>query len=227
MTWRVLQSESRERYLQKFSASEVAIYERWIEMHTSADHHAFLDDLQDYCSIEADMEVLDLGAGTGAVSTMLNHVPGIKLTALEPCPEMLSVLKREPHLAGVTCVQAFCDHPDDQIIFAESSFDIIASRQLFNGLYDPLAALRNCYHWLKPQGSLIVAEGFYDRDAWKGIWEEEIDQLPLSACRTMATIPYLAEQCGFQVIAVTSMKRTNSMPTTRTPRYLVVAQKSR
>ncbi len=94
-----------------------------------------------------------------------------------------------------------------------------------NGLYDPLSAFTNWHHWLKVGGAVIVLDGLYDRSAWSGTWEEEIDVLPVSACRTTALTPYLLEHAGFSVEAVTFMHQTNAMPSTRTQRYLVVARK--
>jgi hypothetical protein len=41
----------------------------------------------------------------------------------------------------------------------------------------------------------------------------------------MATIPYLLEACGFHVEAVERLAAVNALPTTRTPRYVVVARK--
>ena len=92
-----------------------------------------------------------------------------------------------------------------------------------NGLYDPLAAFRSWRRWLRPDGTVLVIDGLYGRDGWRGMWEEEIDALPLSACQTMATVPYLLEASGFRVRAVQRMATVNALPTTRTPRYVVVA----
>ena len=49
--------------------------------------------------------------------------------------------------------------------------------------------------------------------------------LPVSACETMALVPYLLEASGFQIAAVELMTATNQLTCTRTPRYLVVAIK--
>ena len=98
------------------------------------------------------------------------------------------------------------------------------SRQLVNGLYDPLAAFRNWRHWLKPGGAVVVIEGLYGRSAWSGIWAEEVDQLPMSACQSTAMIPYLLEQAGFHVETSSLMETVNARPTTATARYAVVAR---
>ncbi len=109
--------------------------------------------------------------------------------------------------------------------FRPDSFDLIASRQLANCLFDPLAAFRNWIHWLRPGGTMVVMDGLFDRDAWSGTWDGMVDTLPLSACRTTATVPYLLEQVGFHVDYVGPMVHTNELLSTRTPRYIVAATK--
>lgn len=68
-----------------------------------------------------------------------------------------------------------------------------------------------------------MIDGLYGRDAWRGPWEEEIDVLPLSACQSLATVPYLLESVGFRIAAAELMPAVNALPVTRTPRYIVVA----
>lgn len=225
MPWRIPQNQSRLGYLEKYTAKEVASYDQWITSLTAEDHEAYLQDILDYCPLLPGLKILDLGAGTGALCSVLKRIGKIELTALEPSPEMIRRFQSKPDLADIQCVQAFCDHEQDQTLFPPATFDAIASRQLFNGLYDPLSALRNSFQWLKPNGYLIVTDGFYDRSAWTGIWEEEVDRLPLSACRNIAMVPYLAEQVGFQIVAAKPMTRTNQRPSTRTPRYIIVGIK--
>jgi SAM-dependent methyltransferase len=122
-------------------------------------------------------------------------------------------------------VNGSCDEPRDATLFAEAQFDVVACRQVVNGLHDPLLAFRHWHRWLKPGGAVVVIDGLYGRDGWRGAWEQEIDALPLSAVQTMATIPYLLESVGFRIEAVQRMAAVNALPTTRTPRYVVVARK--
>jgi hypothetical protein len=59
-----------------------------------------------------------------------------------------------------------------------------------------------------------------------GRWEEEVDVLPPAASHSIASTPYLLEACGFQIEAVERMTAVNALPTTRTPRYVVIARKT-
>lgn len=223
MNWRISQAESRQRYLQKFDAAEVESYDTWIRQLVPDDLSACLEDLQEVCELRAGMKVLDAGAGTGAMCLVLNAIRDLHLTALEPSPAMINCLRQKAGLSEVETVQGFCDATADRDLFAAASFDVIVSRQLFNGLYDPLAAFGNWRFWLKPGGTVILVDGFYERSAWSGKWAEEVDQLPASACQSLAMAPYLLEAAGFRIATVHLMSRTNARPSTRTKRYLVVA----
>jgi ubiquinone/menaquinone biosynthesis C-methylase UbiE len=224
VNWRGTQAESRQRYLNKFDAAEVERYENWIRQLTPDDERACLQDIAAGFHFQPGMSVLDVGAGTGAMCQTLLHIPQLQLTALEPAPAMIAVLKSKPQLSSVR-VQGFCDAPSDREHFAAATFDAVVSRQLMNGLFDPMAAIRNWICWLKPQGTVIAIDGFYDRSAWTGPWAEEVDVLPMSACRSMAMAAYLMEHAGLTVTSVSMMEATNARPSTRTPRYVVIATK--
>ena len=225
MTFRGTQLESRARLLAGYGADEASKYDSWIATLTDEDHDACVADMTRYFQFREGMSVLDAGSGTGALCRALVRLPGIEVTALEPCPAMIDLFKAKRDLQHIHVVPGFCDHPDDALHFASKSFDVIASRQLTNGLFDPLAAFRNWHHWLRPRGGIIVMDGLFDRSAWEGTWEGVVDTLPLSACRTTATVPYLLEQVGFTINFVGPMHSTNSLASTRTPRYIVVATK--
>jgi SAM-dependent methyltransferase len=225
MKWRGTQSASRKRYIEKFDTEEVDRYESWILQLTREDDEAVLSDISRVFKFRGGMSVLDVGAGTGALCRILSQIPQLFITAMEPSPAMLEKLRTKPELKNVTVVEGFCDSHNDHEYFDDSTFDVIVSRQLVNGLFDPLTAFHNWHRWLKNDGSVIVIDGLYNRSAWTERWEEEIDVLPLSACQTISTIPYLLEATGFKINAVNYMKSTNLIPSTRTKRYIVVASK--
>lgn len=225
MNWRGSQDDSRRRYLRKFDAAEAGRYDAVVGALAREDEDAYLSDLANALPFAAGMHVLDAGAGTGTLTRILVRCPGLGLTALEPAPAMLALLRARPELRGVTAVAGFCDAVADRALFAPARFDVIAARQLVNGLFDPLAAFANWHCWLKPGGAVLVIDGLYERAAWSGAWAEEVDVLPVAACQSTALVPYLLEQSGFSVEAVRLMDAVNRRPSTRTPRYLVVARK--
>lgn len=224
MTWRGDQEACRRRTVEKYDADEVEAYDSLVGTMSREDEDAVLADLDRVVALRSGMRVLDVGAGTGTVSGMLSRIEGLRITALEPAPAMLDRLRSKPGLEGVRAVEGFCDAPGDRTRFEEASFDVIASRQVGNVLFDPLSAFRNWHHWLAPGGAVVLMDGFYTRTSWTGRWEEEADMLPLSCNQSMALIPYLMESVGFLVVAAQPMAATNARPTTRTPRYVVVAR---
>ena len=223
--WRISQAESRRRYLEKFDTAEVDSYDALVGTLAPDDEAAYRADLARVYAFRAGQSILDAGAGSGALAQVLGGVGGLAISTLEPAPAMLARLRGKPSLAEVVAVEGFCDHADDRRHFGAASFDAVFSRQLANGLYDPLAAFHNWFHWLKPGGAVVLIDGLYGRNAWTGRWEEEVDALPLSACQTSATVPYLLEAAGFRVNAVERMAQVNARPSTRTTRYVVVATK--
>jgi len=226
MAWRISQAESRRRYLEKFDVAEVEAYDALVATLSAEDVAAYRADLSSVFPFRAGLRVLDAGAGSGALCQVLRALDGLELTALEPAAAMLARLRSKPALAGVIAVEGFCDHEDDRRYFGAGSFDAIVSRQLANGLYDPLVAFHNWHHWLKPSGAVVLIDGLYGRAAWTGRWQEEIDVLPLSACQTTATVPYLLEAAGFRIDHVQLAHATNARPATRTSRYLVRATRT-
>lgn len=223
MNWRISQADSRRRYLEKFDTAEVDSYDSSVGALSEDDEAAYRSDLAKVCRFGPGQRVLDAGAGGGALCKVLRGFEDLAITALEPAPAMLARLRAKPELRDVETVQGFCDHADDHRHFAAGAFDAIVSRQLANGLYDPLAAFRNWRHWLKPDGTVAVIDGLYGRTSWTGRWEEEVDVLPLSACQTTATVPYLLEAAGFRIAGIEWMHAVNARPSTRATRYVVGA----
>jgi SAM-dependent methyltransferase len=226
MSWRGSQATSRERYRDTYDADEAEQYDALVGHLSREDEDAYLSDLNRVFSFASGMQILDVGAGTGALCQILSRLPGLSLTALEPAPAMLAKLKSKAGLSDIRAVEGFCDAIEDRGLFRQGGFDAIVSRQLVNGLFDPLAAFHNWHHWLVPGGAVILIDGFYGRSAWTGAWQEEVDVLPLSACQTLALAPYLLEASGFRVEVVELMDRVNQLPATVTPRYAVGATKT-
>lgn len=227
MEWNSMRSAARHRYSGKHDSECAASYDQpqGVGFLTPESIAAGLADLSCVLELRAGDRVLDAGAGTGALSRLLARIPGLKLAALEPSLEMLNVLRQNRELAGVRTVEGHCDGPEDRQLFPDASFDWIGSRKVANGLFDPLGAFANWFHWLRPGGRLFVIDGLFGRSGWTGPWAEEVDILPLACCQSRAMIPYLLEKSGFRVEAVEWMSATNSLPGTRTPQYVVVASR--
>ena len=225
MEWQRRRAMARTRYVAKYDATEADLYDVSVGQLSREDEDAYLSDLKHVFQFQPGMEILDVGAGTGALCKILTHLPGLSITALDPSPAMLAKLRTKAELRQITSVEGFCDGIEDLHLFGKAQFHAVVSRQVVNGLFDPLIAFRNWHHWLLPGGAVVVIDGLYGRDGWTGQWEAEVDVLPLSACQTTALTPYLLEVAGFRIDAVELMQATNARPCTKTPRYVVVATK--
>ena len=225
--WQGRREAARGRHAARYDDAESRSYAgiQGLGVLDAAERQACLQDVLAAHPLGPGLDVLDVGAGSGALCSVLAQLPQVTLTALEPSPAMLARLRERPELASVRSVQGHCDQPGDVDLFPAGSFDVVASRQTVNGLHDPLTAFRNWRQWLRPGGVVIAIDGLYGRDAWQGDWAEEVDVLPLAACQSMATVPYLLESVGFRIRTVQRMAAVNLLPTTRTPRYVVVAER--
>lgn len=226
MSWRGSREDWRRRCVEKTDPEEAEAYEALVGSPGPDDEEAYAADLRRVVALRPGMRVLDVGAGTGTLARILLRFPELSITALEPAPAMLARLTGKADLSDVVAVEGFCDGPEDRTHFAEGSFDAIVSRQAVNMLFDPLTAFANWLHWLAPGGVAVAIDGLYERAAWTGRWEEAVDVLPLAACRTTALLPYLLESVGYRIDHVGPMTATNARPSTRTPRYVVVAHKT-
>ncbi|MFN7733509.1 MAG: class I SAM-dependent methyltransferase [Pirellula sp.] len=230
-SWQAARQAAIGRHALRYDANEVAQYRaiRGLGVLDREDQDVYLADMLAIGGVEAVLcaghRVLDVGAGTGVMTKLFQRLPGLELHALEPSQGMYDALVRDPELQSVACRLGGCDQASDCDTYAENSFHAIGARQVCNGLWDPLCAFRHWHRWLRPKGVMIVIEGTYGRDGWRGAWGEEVDVLPLASTQSLATLPYLLEQVGFNVEHVDWMHATNRLEITKTPRYLVVARK--
>ncbi|MBL8811162.1 MAG: class I SAM-dependent methyltransferase [Planctomycetaceae bacterium] len=231
--WRESQREFRERWIAEWSAEKVAAYQLCAGQLDPEQRERHVRDLLEAHSFRDVRRILDVGSGAGTVCEILADLcsqlnqpvdeGGPEFFALEPAPEMLRLLVSRMKQLGipVQAQEGFCDSESDIGHYPPEYFDLVISRQVTNGLYDPLGAFANWKYWLRPGGTVIVMDGLFDRAGWGS----DVDLFPLAATKSLSTVPYLLEQAGFCICSVGMMSSINAHPLTRTPRYLVVAQK--
>ncbi len=96
MNWQMRRAVARERYVAKFNHEEAVAYDTYVGTLSAEDEAAYLRDLQMHVPLCAGMQILDVGAGSGTLSKILSQVAGLSLTALEPAPAMLELLRAKP-----------------------------------------------------------------------------------------------------------------------------------
>lgn len=170
-------------------------------------------------------KILDVGTGTGMLARLLVEL-GYAVTGVEPVRNMLEQAKllTNENKHSVDYVLGDSHEPE---LFAASSFDCVVSRQVVCHFHDPLMVFSNWRRWLSDGGLVVLTDGLWSRADWNN--DEVVDRLPLSCVQTRATLNYLLEKTGFQVIRNEFMDAVNqpskNMDDPNSLLYLIIAQK--
>jgi ubiquinone/menaquinone biosynthesis C-methylase UbiE len=118
--------------------------------------HAYSTNGQDWFSwLEENLplagDVLEVGAGTGALWTRIDHARrGLRLTLTDFSPAMCARLRAIPSAHVVHCDAT-------KLPFAHDSFDTVIANHMLYHLDDPRAALREFSRVLRPGGHVAAA----------------------------------------------------------------------
>ncbi len=127
----------------------MSIVVRWIDQHLYRDYSDHWDDellrrsiLQ---TVEADWDILDLGAGAGIVRQMnfRGHVQ--RVCGVDPDRRVLGNAALDEAKVGV----------GDAIPFAGEAFDLVFADNVLEHLEDPAAVFREVWRTLKPGGTFL------------------------------------------------------------------------
>src|SRR5262245_54397141 len=100
------------------------------------------------------VRVLDVGCGTGELLRRLGQsYPGATLAGIDPVPQMLAVAKGKLSGRGDLRVGYA-----DALPWADASFDVVVSCNMFHYITHPVEALREMGRLLKPGGKLVVTD---------------------------------------------------------------------
>lgn len=94
-------------------------------------------------------EILEVGAGTGRLTTQLIHF-GARLTALDISPQMLEILKKKNSKLKTIVGDA------ESLPFADNTFDMVIAVFLIVHLKDPKIFFDEAYRVLKDGGCLVI-----------------------------------------------------------------------
>jgi ubiquinone/menaquinone biosynthesis C-methylase UbiE len=107
-------------------------------------------------------DLLDVGTGTGFVALIASQL-GHRATGLDLSAAML----REARLHAEECGASVVFKTGDAVAppFDEESLDVIICRHLLWTLREPLVALTNWRRLLRPNGRVVVIDGFWSAQA--------------------------------------------------------------
>ncbi|MBK8027202.1 MAG: class I SAM-dependent methyltransferase [Chloroflexi bacterium] len=108
------------------------------------------------------LHVLDSGCGTGSLSVLLAEL-GHQVTGIDISPAMIARArsKATEHVVSIELLVMDAAFPQ----FPPYSFDAIVCRHLLWTLTDPHSVLERWSALLKPQGVLVLIEGFWHTGA--------------------------------------------------------------
>jgi 2-polyprenyl-3-methyl-5-hydroxy-6-metoxy-1,4-benzoquinol methylase len=118
--------------------------------------------------------ILDIGCGTGSLSIVLAEL-GHKVTGIDLSPSMISHAQTKAGFHGFSIEFHVMDASFPEL--HDRQFDVILCRHLLWALPEPKQALQRWVTFLKPNGRLILIEGFWVTGAgWHA--QEIIKMLP-------------------------------------------------
>ena len=146
---------------------------------------------------EKGLEVLDIGCGTGSLSLLLAELEH-QVTGADLSPEMITLAESKAGEAKAAITFHVMDAAFPE--FGAGSFDVILSRHLLWTLPKPREVLQRWANLLKPQGRLLLIEGFWHTGA--GLHAQDVlAMLPESQYERQLTM--LSEQADLWGQAVT------------------------
>jgi SAM-dependent methyltransferase len=103
-------------------------------------------------------DVLDIGTGTGFVALIASQL-GHRAVGLDLSPAMLAEARMQADKRGLTAGFQIGDAVEPPL--AEASQDAIVCRHLLWTLRQPQVAVANWFRLLRPNGRLVVIDGFW------------------------------------------------------------------
>lgn len=132
--------------------------------------------------------VLDIGCGTGSLSVVLAQF-GHTVTGIDLSPEMIEVARAKAEAAGCDIAFEVADAAFPP--FAARQFDVVLCRHILFMLPETNRVLERWAALLKPNGRLIMIEGFWHTNV--GLHPQQIiDALPDAV--TDSRVQNLSEQ---------------------------------
>lgn len=139
-------------------------------VHSDMEKKAWQDILSQALDNRKELNVLDLGTGTGALALLLSDL-GHTVTGIDLSKRMLKQAEEKARAWGleVTFKEGDAEEPP----FEPESFDALVSRHVLWTLPNPENAVKNWARLLKPGGNLAIIDGNFsrkNRTAFQEMW---------------------------------------------------------
>lgn len=127
----------------------------------SEKHEQWLDELDRYLPYGREMNILDIGTGTGFFAFLLAE-RGHRVTGIDLSPDMIMEAEKLARGMGLSMEFYVMDGEDPD--FFRQTFDVIVTRKLTWALPDLPRTYRSWHALLKPGGRLINFDADYCRE---------------------------------------------------------------
>ncbi len=107
---------------------------------------------------------LDIGTGTGQFAFYLAD-QGFEVHGVDISEKMISWAREKARQSDLDI--DFRTGDAENLDFEDNTFDVVVSRNLLWTLPDPARAIREWHRVLKPDGRIIVSDGFWQNQTWK------------------------------------------------------------
>lgn len=107
---------------------------------------------------------LDIGTGTGQFAFYLAE-QGFEVDGVDLSEKMIAWAREKAHQSNLEI--DFRTGDAEHLDFEDNTFDIVVSRNLLWTLPDPARAIQEWHRVLKPDGRIIVSDGFWQNQTWK------------------------------------------------------------
>ena len=140
------------------------------ELRTAENSAAFLlPKLQSIRESNPKLAILDVGAGSGSITTTLAKlVPDGRVTGVDINPKILPRARAVAEMAGAKNVE-FQERDVYKLPFPDATFEVTFCHQMLTHLSTPWEALREMIRVTKPGGLVAAREGDYETEC---VWPE-------------------------------------------------------
>jgi ubiquinone/menaquinone biosynthesis C-methylase UbiE len=120
--------------------------------------------------LQRSMNVADVGAGTGYFSLPLSAAVGPegKVYAIDPVAEMRAILEQKLIASDAPQNIAVLEGLAEKLPLAEQSCDVVFLANVWHGVEDLEAALRECVRVLRAPGQVLILDWHHDRERLPG-----------------------------------------------------------
>lgn len=147
-----------------FSGQAQSLHHEMRTAENSAAH--LLPKLESMKSQNPDIQLLDVGAGSGTISaTLARAIPQGKVSAVDVNEDILPRARTVAEEAGISNIE-FQVADAHKLPFPDATFDVVHCHQVLCHLADPWVVLKEMLRVTKPGGIVAAREGDYRTEAY-------------------------------------------------------------